>query len=207
MKRIIIIITENKELYKSFTRALKVAGMIKVQNFEEKSLKNKKSVILISITKDKIHDLFYGKIRGKKHLNPVVVIGVQEKGLFEKEYPLFHDHPHNHAYIRIPFNLMEVVDSFKNMCPISSQNMRKAICGSDSGYKGYLLKMLSHDLLKDRERCLEILTICADYLSDKDWSERIDDAKRRIEEKENWSAVASNIGEELENRIKETCNV
>lgn len=198
----IILFSKNEELYKSLQRALNAVGRMTVINFMEDSLKNKNRVILISTPEDKIHGLFYERIRSK-YLNPVVIIGVREKESFEKEFPIFYDHPYNHAYVMIPFNLLEFIDSLRNMTPISSQAIRKAICGSDTGYKGYLLKLLSHDLLKDRERCIEILRMAGNYLKDKELSDEIEDAMKDISEKEkNWSSIAETIGKGLENRIK-----
>jgi hypothetical protein len=106
-------------------------------------------------------------------------------------------------YIDVPFDLVEFVATVKDMTPISSQAIREAICGSDSGYKGYLLKLLSHDLLSEKERCVEILMLVSDYLKDKKLSKEIEAAANKIKmESSDWSAIASRIGRELENRIK-----
>lgn len=201
-KKQAILIYESEELYESFKRALNAVSGITVVTFTEDSLKNKNRVILISTPEDKIHGLFYEKIRSK-YLNPVVEIGVKEKESFEKEFPIFYDHPYNHIYIRIPFNLIEFIDSLKNIIPISSQAIRESICGSVTGYKGYLLKLLSHDLLKDRKRCIEILRMAGNYLKDKKLSDEIENAIKDIIEKEkNWSSIAETIGRRLENIIK-----
>lgn len=198
----IVLISENEELYKSFTRALNAVGSMTVLPFAKESLKNKNRRILIFPPEDRIHELFYERIRGANYLNPVVVTGVKEKESFEKEFPIFYDHPYNHAYIRIPFNLSEFIDSLKNMIPISSHAIRRAICGNDSGYKGYLLKQLSHDLLKDRERCIEILHTTGNYLKDKKLSKEIEDAIKKIEKEKDWSSIADGISKKLENTIK-----
>ncbi|MEK6689967.1 MAG: hypothetical protein AAB257_05165 [Nitrospinota bacterium] len=197
----IVFISKNEELYKSFKRALSAVGSMTVLLFTNDSLKKKNRVVLISTPEDRIHELFYETIRSK-HLNPIVVIGFKEKESFEKEFPIFHDHPYNHAYIRIPFNLKEFIDLLKNMIPISSQAIRKAICGSDSGYKGYLLKLLSHDLLKDKERCIEILHTTGNYLKDKKLTKEIEDTTKDIEKEKDWSSIAHGIGKRLENKIK-----
>lgn len=197
-----ILICENEELYKSVQRALSAVASMPVLLFTEDSIKKKNRVLLISTPEDKIHGLFYEKIRSK-HLNPVAVFGFKEKESFEKKFPIFYDHPYNHVYVRIPFNLLEFIDLLKNMTPISSQTIRKAICGNDTGYKGYLLKLLSHDLLKDRERCIEILRMAGNYLKDKELSCEIEDAMKDINEKEkDWSSIAAPIGKRLENRVK-----
>lgn len=202
-KREIVLISEDEELHKSCKRALNVVAGMTVFPFTEESLKNKNRVILISTPpEDKIHELFYERIRSK-YLHPVVVIGFKEKESFEKEFPIFYDHPYNHVYMRIPFNLLEFIDSLKNMIPISSHAIRKAICGSDSGYKGYLLKLLSHDLLKNKERCTEILSIAGDYLKNKKLSREIEEAVEEINGTEDWSPIANGVGKKLYNKIKE----
>jgi hypothetical protein len=202
MKRKVMIISDNEELYKSFKRALKAVEGITVFRFVEDSLKNKNRVVLIATPEENIHELFYEKIRSK-YPNPFMVIGFKEKELFIKEFPIFYDHPYNHAYIMVPFDLSEFINSLKNMIPISSQAIRKAICGSDTGYKGYLLKLLTHDLLKERERCIKILSMTGNYLRDKKLSKKIEEAIKEIREKEkNWSSIAETLGKRLEKRIK-----
>ena len=196
------ILSEDEEFCKSFKRALNAVGSMTVVQFTGESIKNKNRAILISLSEDKMPELFYEKIRGAKHLNPVAIIGFKEKKSFEKEFPIFHDHPYNHAYVKIPFNLLEFIDLLKNMIPISSQAMRGAICGSDTGYKGYLLKLLSHDLLKDRERCAVILNMAGNYLNESDISQEIKNAIEKINKEDNWATIASEIGKKLENRIK-----
>lgn len=197
----VVLISEDEELYKSIRRALEsVEGWI-VSRFNEDSFKGKGSRILLAVNDD-IQDWFYEKIRSKKSLNPVAVIGFKDKESFEKEFPLFHDHPYNHVYIRIPFNLSEFIDSLKNMIPISSHAIRKAICGNDTGYKGYLLKLLSHDLLKGRERCIEILNLVGNYLNDSEVAKEIQSAVRKIKADNNWTLIASEMGKRLEEILR-----
>ena len=89
------------------------------------------------------------------------------------------------------------------MVPLSSQAIRMAICGSDPGYKGYLLKLLSHDLLSKKERCVEILALVTDYLKDKKLSKKIEAAVCEIETGSDWAVIASRIGKELEKKIRQ----
>jgi len=85
--------------------------------------------------------------------------------------------------------------------PISSQEIRRAICGSDAGYKGYLLKILSHDLLKDRDGCVRILEMTGSFIDDKELSSGTENA---IKENDlNWVGIASKIGQELMDKIKD----
>jgi len=206
MKKVILI-SEREENYPVLKRAINIVGNISVYTFTEDSLKDKNGVVLLAATdEDKFQGLFYEAIRSR-YLNPVIVLGFREEVVFKKKHPLFDDHPYNHSYIRIPFDLSGLIVAFENMSPISSQAIRKAICGGDTGYKGYLLKLLSHDLLKDRERCVEILTMSGDYLNDENLSKEIKDAEKKIKEEKDWSAVASDIGKKLENKIKEAYHV
>jgi hypothetical protein len=197
------LISDDEELYGSLRRALRASGNIKVDRFTKASLKNKNRIVLIATPKEEnLKELIYSKIRSK-YLNPIVIINYKVNPLFKKEYPLFEDHPFNHLYIDVPFDLVELVATVKDMVPISSQAIREAICGSDSGYKGYLLKLLSHDLLSEKERCVEILGLVSDYLKDKKLSKEIEAAANKIKmESSDWPAIASKIGGKLENRIK-----
>ena len=159
----VLLISDGEELYMSLRRALGAVGNIEVNRFTKDSLKNKNRVILLAVQDDgDIKQLIYSKIRSN-YLNPIVIIGYKDRDLFKREHPLFEDHPFNHLYIDIPFNLEKFVTLLSDMVPISSQAIREAICGSDSGYKGYLLKLLSHDLLSKKERCIEILSLVGDY--------------------------------------------
>ena len=138
----VVLISDDGELYGSLRRALRVSGNIEVDRFTKASLKNKNRIVLIATPKEEnLKELIYSKIRSK-YLNPIVIINYKVSPLFKKEYPLFEDHPFNHLYIDVPFDLVELVATVKDMVPISSQGIREAICGSDSGYKGYLLKLL-----------------------------------------------------------------
>lgn len=199
----IILICEDEELYGSLKRALRVVGNTEVNGFTKDSLKNKNRIVLLATPKEEdVRELVYSKIRSK-YLNPIVVINYKVSPLFKKEYPLFEDHPFNHFYVAVPFNLEKFVAALWDMVPISSQAIREAICGSDPGYKGYLLKLLSHDLLSEKERCVEILSLVSDYLKDKKLCEEIEAAANKIKmESSDWPAIASKIGIKLENRIK-----
>ena len=199
-----ILICEDEELYGSLRRALRAVGNIEVNRFKKDSLKNKNRVILIATLDDvNIKELIYSKVRSN-YLNPIVTIGYKDRDLFKRELPLFEDHPFNHLYIDVPLELGKFVASLWDMIPISSQAIREAICGSDPGYKSYLLKLLSHDLLSEKERCLEILGLVSDYLKDKKLSKEIEAAADKIKMESDWPAIASKIGEKLENKIK--CN-
>jgi hypothetical protein len=197
-----IIISEDEELYRTLRRALRAVGNIEVNSFTKDSLKNKNRVILLAVQDDgDIKELIYSKIRSR-YLNPIVIIGYKDRDLFKREHPLFEDHPFNHLYIDVPFNLEKFVVALWDMVPISSQAIRMAICGSDPGYKGYLLKLLSHDLLSEKERCIEILSLVGDYLKDKKLSEEIEASINEIKTDPDWSTIALRIGRKLENRIK-----
>ena len=198
----VVLISDDEELYGSLRRALRAVGNIEVNRFTKDSLKNKNRIVLIATPDDvNIKEFIYSTIRSK-YLNPIVIINYKVSPLFKKEYPLFEDHPFNHLYIDVPFDLVELLSTVKDMVPISSQAIREAICGSDSGYKGYLLKLLSHDLLSEKERCVEILSLVGDYLKDKKLSNEIEAAANKIKMESDWPAIASKIGEKLENRIK-----
>ena len=196
------VIYEDEELYRALKGALETVGNIEVDRFTKDSLKNKNRIVLLAtLEEENIRELIYSKIRSR-HLNPIAIIGYKDRDLFQKEHLLFSDHPFNHLYIDVPFDLLDLVANIKDMVPISSQAIREAICGSDTGHKGYLLKLLSHDLLSEKERCIEILGLVSDYLKDKKLSKEIEAAINEIKIDPDWSAIASKIGRKLENRIK-----
>ncbi len=199
----LIIYTENEELYNAFGRAIEVLASIKVLKFSEDSIKDENQIILLAASEDKMKDLFYEDIR-PTYLNPVVVIGFKEKEVFEKEHPLFYDHPFNHAYLEIPFKLEDLIAQLGEMIPISSHNIRRAICGSDTGYKGYLLKLLSHDLLKERDGCIKIMEMVMRFVNRKELTIKTEKTIEEIRENDlNWPSFASEMGQKLMNIIKE----
>ena len=126
-------ISRDKELYKAFGRALKALEGISIFKFTDDCLKNENIIVFLATVEEELQYWFYEKIRSK-YLNPVIVLGFGKKDSFEKEYPLFYDHPYNHAYLKIPFNLIDFINLLENMIPISSQAIRSAICGSEPGY-------------------------------------------------------------------------
>lgn len=200
----ILVVSHDEELYKSLKRALETIGGMAVLKFEKDLLKKKHTVVLFATPEEDFEELFYSAIRSK-YLNPVAVIGYKDKESFIRKHLLFKNHSDHHGYINIPFDLNEFITLLTSLVPISSQSMRDAMCGVDSGYKGYLLMLLSHDLLKGKERCMDILHIVDDYLKDGKLSEEIEDAINDIKAKnESWSEVASLIGKKLEDRIKES---
>ncbi len=199
----LIIHTEEIELYRAFERAIKILTKRSVLKFTEGSIVDKNKIILLATSEDKMKDLFYEDIRSK-HLNPVVVIGFEEKEVFEKEHPLFYDHPFNHAYLEIPFKLEDLIAQLNDMIPISSQEIRRAICGSDTGYKGYLLKLLSHDLLKEREGCIRILEMTMHFIKREELTIETEKTVGEIRENDlNWPSFASKMGQKLMDIIKE----
>lgn len=199
-------ISRDKELYKAFGRALKAIEGIPILKFTDDCLKNKNIIVFLATVEEELQYWFYEKIRSK-YLNPVIVIGFEEKESFEKEYPLFYDHPYNHAYLKIPFNLFDFINLLENMIPLSSQEIRSAICGCEPGYKGYLLKLLSHDLLKDRNRSSDILTLVEKFLDDKELSDDTRKAIEGIKAEAKWSDIAYEIGKRLEYKLKENKDV
>ncbi len=199
----LIIYTENEELYNAFGRAIEALARIAVFKFSENSIKDEKGIILLATSEDKMKDMFYEDIRST-YLNPVVVIGFKEKEVFEKEHPLFYDHPFNHAYLEIPFKLEDLIAQLNEMIPISSQDIRRAICGSDTGYKGCLLKLLSHDLLKERDGCIRILEMALAFVNRKELTIETEKTIGEIKKNDlNWPSFASEMGQKLMNIIKE----
>lgn len=199
-------ISHNEELYKAFGRTLKALEGIPIFKFTDDCLKNENIIVLLATVEEELQYWFYEKIRSK-YLNPVIVIGFEEKESFEKEYPLFYDHPYNHAYLKIPFNLIDFINLLENMIPLSSQEIRSAICGSEPGYNGYLLKLLSHDLLKDRNRSIDILTLVEKFLDDKELSDDTRKAIEKIKVEVRWDDRAYEIGKRLEYKLKENKDV
>lgn len=200
----ILVVSHDEELYKSLKRALETIGGMAVLKFEKDPLKKKHTVVLFATLEDDFEELFYGTIR-TRHLNPVAVIGFKDKESFLRKHLLFQNHSDHHGYINIPFDLNEFIALLMSLVPISSQAMRVAMCGADSGYKGYLFMLLNHGLLKGKERCIDILHMVDDYLKDVKLSGKIEDAINEIKANNDaWSEIASHIGKILEERIKES---
>ncbi len=199
-------ISHNEELYKAFGRALKAIEGISIFKFTDNCLENENIIVLLATVEEGLQYWLYEKIR-LKYLNPVIVLGFEEKDSFEREYPLFYDHPYNHAYLKIPFSLIDFINLLENTIPLSSQEIRSAICGSEPGYKGYLLKLLSHDLLKDRNRCIDILTLIEKFLDNEELSGDTREAIEKIKVEVRWDDIAYEIGKRLEYKLKENKNV
>ena len=194
----------NDDLFRSVRRALVMIGNMGICRFTEASLMNRDNIVLLITWQDEdIKEFVYGRMRSRKYLNPISIIGYKKKDVFLKEHPLFADHPYNHCYLQAPFDLNDFVSSLAEMEPISSQAIRVAICGSDAGYKGYLINLLKpHDLLSNKKRCIEILFLINMYLEDKDVSKEINTVVKKIETKPDWPEIASTFGKKLESRIK-----
>src|SRR3990167_9239421 len=111
MMKQINIISNNNELHKAFAHSLKAVGGMEVAAFTNCPITDKNQVILIAMPGQDIREIIYEQVRGAKYLNPIRVIGFKKRELFLKEFPLFSDHPYNHDYLRIPFDLLHFINS------------------------------------------------------------------------------------------------
>jgi hypothetical protein len=62
--------------------------------------------------------------------------------------------------------------------------------------------MLSHDLLKDKNRCVDILITAGNYLKNAELSKKIKNVTKSLGDKDNWAEIVNNVGMELYNKIK-----
>lgn len=202
MNKTVSIVSGESEFYNALQRALKSVRWYVIGAYREDIYDKKKKTILLYCEENELRELIYEKIR-LKYLHPIVVIGHWKREFFESFHPLFCDHPYNHGYIEVPFELSELSAVLSKMKPISSQAIRKAICGADKGYKGYLWKRLDHDLLKDKDQCIRILRAVENFLDDKRITKKIDIAIKGISEKNSeWSLMAGDIAEELKGLLR-----
>lgn len=122
----IVLISENEELYKPFERALgHLENTDLLHNMQEDN--NRNAIIIYAADRESLYKYLWNEIRLiHKKKNPVIVLSYHELDssvdirdkVFEKLW-------NSHAYFQIPFNLKELLNSFKQLTPL--KNLRETI--------------------------------------------------------------------------------
>jgi len=203
----VILISENEELYKSFKRAFKAIVNLKVVGYLIKFGIKQNIVMNITIDNNDINTWLWGEFRSiKKALNPLIVIGTEDKESFIKKNPVFSAYSDEHAYFRIPFDLNNFLGKVRNMKPIYDNVTRKLMVKDFS--KGYEYTLITHDLkiIKgDKTPTIENLLQIRDFYQskgDNKTAKIIDEKVKAINSKDDWEQVALEIKNYLEERLR-----
>ena len=142
----------------------------------------------------------------KKALNPLLVIGIENKHSFINRHPIFINYSDEHAYIQIPFDLPELLNTINNLKPIYDHVTRKLIVADYS--KGYEHKLITHDLKiveGDKKATIGSLKNARDFYDstgEKEIVKLIDEKIKIMENMDEWEQVAVEVKEYLESRFK-----
>jgi hypothetical protein len=127
MKMEIVFISKNEELYKSFKRAFKVIYDVQISVPKRRFTHDNIVVVYDLVRNAKELERWLCSMFRQKSRNPLVVLGVVDKESFIQENSAFRNHPYNHAYLTIPFELQQLVDILNKIKPIYDEDTRKFI--------------------------------------------------------------------------------
>lgn len=205
MNKRAILISEDDEVYCSFKRALKFVDDIEIMKFSGKF--KKKLSVIYDINNVNLDSWLWGDFRTKKKaLNPLIVIGTEERSRFLTNQPVFNTYSNVHAYFQIPFDLKELINSINTLKPIYDDITRKLIV--DEYSKGYEYILITHDLKiikRDLDTTIDNIVKVRDfyhYRDKKKISKIIDDKIIEMQTKGNWEEIAFEIKQYLEERLK-----
>lgn len=204
MKKVLLV-SENEGLYKSLRRALKATGAIKVENYAG-GFYGKQSVVIKIMDNNSIDAWLWMEFR-KRALNPLIVIGMENKSSFIQNNPVFANYPEEHAYFQIPFDLNVLSTTIGKLKPIYDNVTRKLIVNGYS--KGYEYKLITHNLkiIKgDKSATIKNLLQVKDFYhskGDNKMAKIIDEKVKEISNnKGNWEEVAWSFKQYLEKRLE-----
>jgi hypothetical protein len=141
-KKVILINNENEDLYKFFKRALKTITDINVIRYNGK-FGNKQKIVVFILENNHFYTWLWSEFRTKA-LNPLIVIGLEDKSFFISKNPVFATYKEEHAYFQIPFDLKNLITTIERLKPIYDHTTRKLIVADYA--KGYEHKLITHDL-------------------------------------------------------------
>jgi len=202
----VVVITDNEELYIALERAFRfLLGMRCVRMDSKASIGKNSPILIILFEEQKVKSWLWEKIR-KKYLNPVLVIGTEGTADFEKRNPVFKHHAYSHCYVQMPFLLQNIITRITSFLkPIYNQQERKLIYNSYSKCEMTLLKLLDHDLLKNKKGCIDIFLQVKEYFlerNDQKMGNYIDSYLEKIKKEEMWASQADQLAKILKDNIR-----
>lgn len=195
--------SDNEELYSSFKRALRAVGDIDVS----KNLVKNSIVMFVMENNKDFGSWLWGEFRTKKKaINPLLVIGTEDKASFLVRFPVFSTYSDEHAYIQIPFDLSELLNTINNLKPIYDHVTKKLIVADYS--KGYEHKLITHDLKiveRDKKAAVENFLKVRNFydsIGEKEIVKLINEKIKIMGNMDEWEQVAVEVKEGLESRLK-----
>lgn len=204
MVKYVIIVSEDNEIYESLRRSFSYIAKIKAISYKGK-FNGRQAVVIFVMNNDEIDCWLWSKFR-KKALNPLLVIGIEDKPHFTNRNPVFADYSKQHAYIQIPFDLTELLKAINELKPIYDQASRRVIFNAYS--TGYEHKLITHDLkiIKgDIDTTITNLVKVKSFYESKgnsNTSKIIDQKISEMRLLENWEETAFWIKKYLEEGLK-----
>lgn len=204
-KKDVIIISKSEELYRSLKRAINTIANINATQYESK-YGNKQAIVIYIIEDVEIDSWLWGEFR-KKALNPLIVIGFEDKRSFISKHPLFVDYSEEHAYIQIPFDLIELIKTLIKLKPIYNHAIRRVIVNDYS--KAFEHKFITHDtkiIKEDKVQTISNFLQAKDFYSEKAENEIVKIIGKEvglIKKSDDWQQIAFNLKKYLEARLKD----
>lgn len=151
MINITIIVSGNKEVYKSLKRAFRISN-IEAQKWEDyvlnKQIQKDHPILIFSENRDLIYEAIWNEVRGYyKLLNPIIAISFHELDPSEDLRDLiFNENYETYQYVKIPFLLEEIFCACNDLKPLRNKEERKLEIKSLS-HPTWLLDKIDHELI------------------------------------------------------------
>lgn len=140
----IIIVSGDKELYRSCRRAFKALLCIEVINYKKSFHDADDPVLYFSDDTSNIIANWLCSVLRNKSRNPIIVAGIEDAALFKKRNPIFEKFPYNHAYMQIPFELQQFRNILDELKCLYDEDIRKHMVKDYC--KNYKYEMVTHAL-------------------------------------------------------------
>jgi len=203
-KKVILLHNENVYFYKSFKRALKEIADINVVRYNGK-FGNKQNIVLLFLENNHFDTWLWSEFRTKA-LNPLIVIGLEDKSSFISKNPVFTTYKEEHAYFQIPFDLKNLITTIERLKPIYDHITRKLIVADYA--KGFEHKLITHDLkiIKgDQKATIDNFLKVQEFYASKGERKLVNFIDKKLEllnSLNEWEHIAVEIKKYLEHSLK-----
>jgi hypothetical protein len=208
VKKSATLVSEDEELYRALKRASKAIANIRLEKYFRK-VNGKDKVVIYQLNSREFSSWYCGEFRTKKRaLNPLIIIGTEDKESFLHQNPILKFYSDEHAYFQIPFSLRKFLDKISNLKHIYDQSTRKLMVKEFCS--GYEYKLITHDLkiIKDNKTATidNLLQVRDFYLSkgDNKTAKIIDKKIEKIQSRDDWEQIALEMKNDLVERLRGT---
>jgi hypothetical protein len=204
MSKRVIVISKDEEIKDALNRALRFITCHEAVGFGGRFYRNT-PVLYIHETDDAFDRWLCGQFRARA-LSTLIVLGVMKKEEFLQRYPIFRTYSQEHIYIKVPFELDELIEAIRSAKPIYDHATRRILYNDYC--KNYEYKLITHDLKiieNDRNKTIEHFRNVLNYYKIcglRATADKIEKTLKEIATNDNWVELSERLKAELLERCK-----